>query len=161
MAQEGNPEQQEAMQKLRWMIGNWAGSSIVNIGDQKQLTNIRESIQSGLDGTILTINVIATDKDSNTRRQLLAYTSFSVISYDLKNKSYRWTSWRNSEKYYDEYSFSVDNNSFEYISNENGGKVRYKAKLGSDGEFLETGEYSKDGSSWGEFITMKLRKSRR
>lgn len=159
-AQKGNVEQKEAMKKLQWMTGDWSGSSTVAVNGQKLLTNIRESIVPGLDGTILLINVWATDKDTNTNRQSLAYTAFSVISYDVKNHKYRWNTWRNSGDAYDEHPFKVGDQSFEYVADENGGQVRYKASLGSNGEFLETGEYSEDGTAWGEFITMKLFKKR-
>ena len=125
-----------------------------------QVTNIRESVQKALDGTILLINVWATDKDSNTNRQSLAYSAFSVISYDVTNRKYRWTTWRNNGKDYDEHSFTVGDREFEYITDENGGKVRYKARLGEGGAFLETGEYSKNETDWAEFITMKLVKKR-
>ena len=161
IAQRGNAEQKAAIDKLRWMTGSWAGTSTVKTDSIMQVTNIRETIVSALDGTILQITVRATDKDTNTNRQSLAYTAFSVISYDLKDKKYVWTSWRNTENDYDQHSFTVGDNSFEYISKENGGQVRYKASSGSNGEFLETGEYSKNGSDWGQFITMKLLKVQR
>ena len=155
-AQPGNKEQKDAINKLKWMTGTWTGTSTVSVDDQTQVTNIREIVQPALDGTILQITVRATDKDTTTRRQSLAYTSFSVISYDLKNKKYRWTTWRNNGNDYDQINFTVGNQSFEYISNENGGQVRYKAAPGSKGEFLETGEFSKNGTDWGKFISMQL-----
>jgi hypothetical protein len=159
-AQEGNTEQQAAINKLQWMTGSWTGSSLLQFESKKVFTNIRETVQPALDGTILLINVKATDRDTTTNRQSIAYTSFSVISYDTKNKKYRWTTWRNSGSEYDEHPFTVGDNSFEYTSNENGGTVRYKASTGSKGEFLETGEYSKDGTTWEQFITMKLLKTK-
>ena len=93
-AQKGDREQKEAIQKLYWMKGNWNGTSTITIDGQKRITHIRESVQTSLDGTILQINVRATDADSLTNKQSLAYTSFSVVFYDTKNKMYRWTSWR-------------------------------------------------------------------
>ena len=161
VAQKGNAEQKEAIHQLQWMIGNWSGTSIAMIDSQKIITNIRESVEPALDATILLINVRATDKDSNTNRQSLAYTSFSVISYDLKNKRYLWTSWRNNGNNYDQHEFKVGSQSFEYSSTDNGNTTRYKAALGSEGEFLETGEYSKKGGAWEPFISMKLTKSGR
>ncbi len=157
MAQKGNAEQIEAIEKLHWMTGSWSGTSLVNADNQQNLTNIRETVQPALDGTILLINVWATDKDTNTNRQSLAYTAFSVISYDLKNKKYKWTTWRNSGNAYDQHDFKVGDNSFEYTTDENGGKTRYRASF-SNGEFFETGEFSKNGDNWTQFITMKLQK---
>src|SRR5579875_3390443 len=131
LAQKGNSEQIEAMQKLRWMIGSWSGKSFINMDDEKRVTHIRETVQSSLDGTILLINVRATDADSISHKQSLAYTSFSVVSYDVANKRYRWTSWRTNGRDYEEEPFIVGDNSFEYSTKENGKAVRYKANLSS------------------------------
>ncbi len=159
-AQKGNADQKAAMQKLRWMMGTWRGQSTVSADTIKRITNINETVQASLDGTILQITVRATDRDTNTNRQSLAYTSFSVISYDVKNKKYRWTSWRTSGRDYEEQPFTVGINSFEYTSEEDGRQIRYKATLSPKGEFLERGDYSKDGSSWTSFITMRLVRSK-
>lgn len=155
-AQKGNAVQKAAVNKLRWMTGAWTGSSEVSVDGQTQITAIQETVRAALDGTILQINVSATDKDSNTQHRSLAYTSFSVISYDLRDKTYRWTTWRNNGDAFDQKNFKVGDNSFEYTDRENGSEVRYKAVRGSKGEFLETGEYSKNGTDWTKFITMKL-----
>lgn len=158
-AQKGNPEQKAAIKKMQWLIGDWRGTSTVLVDGLKRITNIKESVQTALDGTILQITVRATDKDSSTRLQSLAYTSFSVISYDIKKQVYRWTTWRNNGNDYDQYPFTVGDNFFEYTSENNDGKVRYKGMLGSKGEFLETGEFLKK-DSWQQFINMKLIKSK-
>ena len=159
-AQKGNAEQQQAIQKLFWMKGNWSGTSTLVIDGQNRITHIRESVQPALDGTILQVTVRATDADSFTNKQSLAYTSFSVIFYDVKNKSYRWTSWRTNGNNYEQEPFAVGNNSFEYTSKENGRTIRYKANLAGNGAFIETGEYSGSGSDWTQFATMKLLKSK-
>ena len=159
-AQKGNQEQKAAMQKLNWMRGNWNGTSTLFIDDQKRITHIRESVQPSLDGTILLINVRATDADSLTSKQSLAYTYFSVISYDVKNKTYQWTSWRTNGNDYEQNPFTVGKTSFEYTSKEGGKTIRYKANLSDNGAFLETGEYGGNGSVWTPFVTMNLAKSR-
>lgn len=161
LAQKGNTEQKEAMQKLKWMIGNWTGKSFVNIDDEKHITYIRETVQSALDGTILLINVRATDADSINHKQSLAYTSFSVVSFNVADKKYRWTSWRTNGRDYEEEPFIAGDNSFEYTTKENGKDVRYKANLSSHGEFLETGEFKVNDTSWQQFIAMKLIKTKR
>ncbi len=161
LAQTGNGDQKLALKKLQWMIGSWSGTSTVTTENQKRITHIKETVQPSLGGTILLINVRATDADTFTNKQSLAYTSFSVISFDTKKKTYRWTSWRTNGNDYEEENFEVGNQSFDYTSHERGGQVRYKANLDSKGEFLETGEYSTDGATWKEFITMKLLKSKR
>lgn len=159
-AQKGSSEQKEAMQKLYWMKGNWSGTSTLIINGQKRITQIRESVRPALDGTILQISVRATDADSFTNKQSLAYTSFSIISFDAKNKTYRWTSWRTNGNDYEQEPFTVGNNSFEYTSKENNRTIRYNANVAENGAFLETGEYLQDGSEGTPFVTMKLVKSK-
>ena len=160
-AQNGNAGQKTAIQKLHWMVGNWSGTSIALRNEGNRITNIRESVSEALDGTLLLIHVTATDKDSDTQRQSIAYTAFSVISYDVTNEKYRWTTWRNSGVSYDEHSFTVGDRSFEYITEEKKQKVRYKAMLSEENAFLETGEFFGNDDKWIQFITMKLMKKRK
>ncbi len=148
--------QQNAMQKLHWLAGIWKGKSELNAGGKRQTTNIQEIIKPALDGTIYTVLAKGTAMDSATQKQVVVYNSFGVVSYDEKSRQYRWKTWRNPGEAYDENAFKVGDNSFEYVASENGGSMRYKANLDETGQWIETGEYSKDNATWAVFITMKL-----
>ncbi len=152
--------QQAAMQQLRWLIGRWTGTSEVIVEDNKYQTYVQEIITPMLNGTIYTVSARGTAKDSITNKMALVYNSFGVISYNVKDKQYRWRTWRNPGDSYDEATFKVGDNSFEYLSNENGGFVRYKANLNEKGQWVETGEYTKDKQTWSLFINMTLNKRR-
>lgn len=152
--------QQAAMQQLRWLVGRWSGTSEVNVNGNKQITYVQEIITPMLNGTIFTVSARGTALDSATNKMTLVYSSFGVISYNVKDKQYRWRTWRNPGDSYDEANFKVGENSFEFISNENGGYMRYKANLNENGQWVETGEYSKDKQTWGLFINMTLTKRR-
>lgn len=152
--------QQAAMQQLRWLIGRWTGTSEVNVEGNKQVTNVQEIIAPMLNGTIYTVSARGTAIDSATKKMAVVYNSFGVISYNVKEKQYRWRTWRNPGDSYDESTIKVEDNSFEFTTNENGGYVRYKASLNEKGQWVETGEYSKDKVTWGLFITMTLNKRR-
>lgn len=152
--------QQAAMQQLRWLIGRWTGKSEVDVDSNKQVTYVQEIITPMLNGAIFSVSARGSAIDSATNKMTLVYSSFGVISYNVKDKQYRWRTWHNPGDSYDEASFKVGEDSFEYISNENGGFMRYKANLNENGQWVETGEYSKDKQTWGLFINMVLDKRR-
>jgi len=152
--------QQAAMQQLRWLIGRWTGKSEVTVPGNRQLTNVQEIITPMLNGTIFTVAARGTAIDSVTNKMTLVYNSFGVISYNIKDKQYHWRTWRNPDDSYDEAIIKVGENSFEYITNENNGSMRYIATLNDNGQWVETGELSKDKQSWGQFATMTLNKRR-
>lgn len=152
--------QQAAMQQLRWLVGRWSGTSEVNVDSNRQVTYVQEIITPMLNGTIFTVSARGTALDSATNKMTLVYSSFGVVSYNVKDKQYRWRTWRNPGDSYDEMNFKVGENSFEFIANENGGYMRYKASLNENGQWIETGEYSKDKQTWGLFINMTLNKKR-
>lgn len=151
--------QQAAMQQLRWLVGRWTGTSEVNVDSNKQVTYVQEIITPMLNGTIFTVSARGAAVDSANKMSLV-YNSFGVISYNVKEKQYHWRTWRNPGDSYDDAVVKVDDNSFEYISNENGGYIRYKATLNENGQWTESGEYSKDKETWGLFINMLLNKKR-
>jgi hypothetical protein len=152
--------QQSAMQQLKWLIGRWTGKSEVNVDGKKQVTLIQQIITPMLNGAIYTVSARGTATDSATNKTALVYNAFGVISYNVKDKQYRWRTWRNPGDSYDEANIKVGENSFEFIASENGGFIRYKASLNEKGQWIETGEYSKDKQTWGLYITMTLNKRR-
>ena len=152
--------QQAAMEQLKWLIGKWSGKSEVTVEGHTDVTYVQEIINPMLDGTIYTVAAQGSAIDSAKDKMKPVYNSFGVISYNTKEKQYRWRTWRNPGDSYDEATFKVGDKSFEYISNENGGYMRYKANLNEQGQWVETGEFSKDKQTWGLFIRMTLTKKR-
>ena len=152
--------QQTAMQRLRWLIGRWSGTSEVNVENNRQVTYVQQIITPMLNGTIFTVSARGTALDSATNKMALVYNSFGVISYNVKEKQYRWRTWRNPGDSYDEAAINIADSSYEYIANENDGFMRYKSRLNEKGQWVETGEYSKDKQTWGLFINMTLNKRR-
>jgi hypothetical protein len=152
--------QQTAMDQLKWLVGRWTGKSEVTVEGHTIVTYVQEIIAPMLDGTIYTVSARGTSMDSATGKIKPVYSSFGVISYNVKEKQYRWRTWRNPGDSYDEATFKVGDNSFEYISNENNGYMRYKANLNEQGQWVETGEFSKDKQTWGLFINMTLNRRR-
>jgi hypothetical protein len=150
--------QQAAMQQLKWLVGRWTGRSELSVEGHTIVTYVQEIITPMLDETIYTVSARGSSIDSTTGKIKAVYNSFGVISYNIKEKQYRWRTWRNPGDSYDEAAFKVGENLFEYISNENGGYMRYKANLNEQGQWVETGEFSKDKQTWGLFIKMTLNK---
>src|SRR3954453_913865 len=156
-SQENNAQtQQNAMQQLKWLVGRWVGKSELTVKGQTIVTNVQEIITPMLNGAILNVSARGTSLDSATNKMKIVYNSFGVVSYDVKEKQYHWRTWRNPGDSYDEITIKVVDGSFEYITNENGGYMRYKANLNEQGQWIETGEFSEDKQTWGLFIRMTL-----
>src|SRR5689334_5951105 len=103
--------QQMAMQQLKWLIGRWTGRSELTVEGQTIVTYVQEIITPMLDETIFTVSARGTSIDSATNKMKLVYNSFGVVSYNVKEKQYRWRTWRNPGDTYDEESFKVGENS--------------------------------------------------
>ena len=155
-AQPTEKVQKGAMQKLNWLIGEWAGTSEVNMGGKKSSVFVKETVRPNLDSTIFIINGQGTQKDSVTNTQRIVHDAFAVVSYDEKQNKFRWNAWRIPGGTYGELEIKLGNNSFEWMTQVKGGQTRYKATLNEKGQWIEIGEFSRDGVKWFKYITMVL-----
>jgi hypothetical protein len=151
--------QKEAIKKLNWLLGEWSGTSVVNMGGKKStLVYVSESVRPNLDSTILTINGQGVEKDSLTKKDVIVHDAFAVISFDEKQKRFRWSAWRIPGGSYGDLEIALGDRSFEWSTKVQGGQTRYKARLNEKGQWIEVGEFSKDGIKWFKYITLTLNK---
>ena len=157
-AQQTEDAQKNALRKLSWLIGEWSGTSEVNMGGKKSTVFVKESVRPSLDSTIFIINGRGTEKDSLTNLDKIVHDAFAVVSFDESKNKYRWNAWRIPGGTYGELEIKIGINSFEWMTIVQGGQTRYKAILNEKGQWIEIGEFSKDGVKWYKFITMTLNK---
>ena len=151
-------EQKEAIKKLHWLLGEWHGSSVINMGGKKSTVFVTETVKPNLDSTIFIINGRGTEKDTLTNNDIIVHDAFAVISYNEKQKEFRWNAWRIPGGTYGELEIKLGDKSFEWATQVKGGQTRYKAYLNEKGQWIEIGEFSSDGIKWFKFITMTLEK---
>jgi hypothetical protein len=152
-------EQKEALKKLSWMIGEWEGvSEIYNVDGSKSVVNMREKAAYNLDSSIIVVNGKGYVKDSVSNTNKMGHDAMAVVSYNAKEKKYRWNAWRNPGGIYTDLEIMAGDRSFEWGMEVPGGKTRFKAHLNEKGQWVETGEFSRNGKDWINFMSMTLDK---
>lgn len=152
------PEAQiEAMKKLAYLAGTWEGEGWIEMGPRVTFRG-GETVQSKLDGTVLLVEGAFFARPAGAPAEIPVHTTLAVISFDPKTKSYRFASWLATGGS-GERELTVGENSWSWeIVPPMGGKIRYTFTLTEAGEWLETGERTKDGAEWKKFFEMRLKK---
>lgn len=150
-----HPDLTAAMQKLTFMQGNWHGTAWVQMGPQKHAANQTESVQWHANGTVLTIDGMGTDANDPSVK---VHQAFAVISYDLAQKRYRMLAFRSDGNPVDADLTVLDDGSIQWgFKHPMAGTIRYHIRL-QDGKWVETGDVSRDGTTWTPFFEMSLEK---
>jgi hypothetical protein len=147
----------KAMDKLAFLVGDWGGeaTAFTQAGQMKLWQS--EWIRPKLKGQILAVEGMG--------RRLLA----SGPADTLFNAwaTIEWT----AEKGYMMKSVTLDGRSGEFpltvsdsgfvwgIDLPQGGKVRYTMRLSPSGEWMENGQYTRDGSTWYPVMDMRLKRT--
>ena len=151
--------QNESIKKLSWLLGEWSGTSVVNMGGKKNtIVYVNESVRPSLDSTIYIINGQGFERDSLTKKDVIVHDAFAVVSFDDKQNKFRWSAWRIPGGTYGDLEITLGDKSFEWSTKVQGGQTRYKARLNEKGQWIEVGEFSKDGIKWFKYITLTLDK---
>ena len=135
------------------MVGNWEGSGWSRSPDGKQVTfNQTENIYNKLDGKILVINGLGTDKTTNEK----VFEAFGVISFNTHENKLVMNAYTMDGKH-TQANFEVTKTGFDWWFDTGSGTVKYKATLTSD-TWVEEGFYSPDDENWYPFFKMELKK---
>lgn len=147
-----SPESRDKMQALAFLVGEWQGEAWMQMGPgRREEAAQREWIEWKAGGEVLLIQGRG-EVDGKPVHEALA-----TITWDQRAGRYAMWTYRAgsgatvpSIEVGDErvvWGFDVPN-----------GKVRYTISLDGEGRWVEVGEYSSDGTTWMEFLGMKLRK---
>jgi len=154
-AKYANEENQEKMQALKFLIGDWQGTGWMFLANKQKMTFIQtEKIEWKLDKTIILIEGKGLSQDSN----------------DIIHHALAVVTWIDTKQLYQFSSNLADGRGgvFEAKTNQNGdfiwwttstnGTRRFTIKINEKGEWFEIGEFSKDGEKWFQFFEMTLKK---
>jgi len=150
-------EQLEAISKLDWLIGNWKGEGWIEFrpGERRTFTQT-EIVQRKAGGTVVTVEGHGITKNAGTNATVLD--AFTVVSYDLRKKKYRWQS-HTDKGHFTDTELTVGQRTFQWaVDAGNFGTMRYTMVLNDKGEWFEIGEVSRDGQPWRKFFEMTLTK---
>lgn len=159
-AQEPEKAQKEALKKLAWLIGEWEGAGSINMGGgNKNSITVHESVRFDLDSTVILFNGKGFQQDSATNANRKGHDAFAVVSYNIRDNKYRWNAWRIPGGTYNEVEIIPGDKSFEWSAMVQGGQTRFKTYMNAMGQWVETGEFSRDGQKWTQFMIMTLDKA--
>jgi len=151
---DNGPEARAAMKKLAFLVGNWQGDALLTMGPQPSEANQVETVESRLDGAVLLVEGRGTSKvDPN----MVVHHALAVISYDVAKKTYDVNAYLSTGHHVIATGKVHADGSFEWGFSSGGRTMRYIIRLAND-MWVETGEYSMDGSTWNKFIEMQLKK---
>ena len=126
--------QREAMKKLAFLVGHWAGPVTIARGPSELLRLTQtENVQYKLDGLVLLIEGQSTGADGKPRFQ-----AFATIAYDDASHSYRFRAY-NAGHYVDT-ELAMELDGFSWRFDEGPAKVQNVMHLTSKGEWQETAD---------------------
>jgi hypothetical protein len=144
--------QRQAMKKLEFLVGHWAGSATVvrAPGEPLKLTQT-EDVQFKLDGLVLLIEGTGHSVDGQA-----VYHALATISYDDAANAYHFRAY-NDGRYLDT-ALAVTPNAFDWGFTSGPVKVNNAMKLSNDGDWLETTEVTMGSAPPRRTVEMKLRR---
>lgn len=158
VAQPGEPtaETREAMARLSFLVGSWKGDAWTQMGPQREEMTQTESVAAHLDGLVIVIDGEGRLKSNPDK---IVHLAFATITYDPGTKGYRVLAVRKDGKSVDATGAFTEDGAFQWGFAMMGGSVRFLIRLTEAGEWLETGEFSADGTEWKQYLEMRLKRA--
>jgi len=146
-------ETRAAMDKIRFLEGNWKGSGWIRMGPQKHEFIQTESVTAHANGTVLTIDGLGRDA---ANPEVPVHQAFAVISYDQKAGKYLMRAFRADGNQVDaDFAVNPDGSITWGFVHPMAGNIRYHIRY-EDNKWRENGETSRDGKTWMPFLEMTL-----
>lgn len=156
-AQPGEPtaETREAMARLSFLVGSWKGEAWTQMGPQRTDIIQTESVAAHLDGLVI---VIDGEGRLKSNPDTIAHLAFATITYDAEKKGYRVQAVRKDGKSVDAAGRIAEDGAFQWGFDVEGRSVRFTISLTEEGEWLEIGDYSLNGTEWKQYLEMRLKR---
>lgn len=156
-AQTPTPTASARLQPFLFLEGDWRGEGWIQMGPGKKSEFIQtETVRRKLDGSILTIEGLGVDKTNPTRT---IHNAFATVAYDTPSGTYRMRAYKADGAYTDALAtLNADGSMTWGFDYPGAGKVRFTIGLNSGGQWVERGEFSRDGVQWLQNFAMTLTK---
>ena len=143
-----------AMAPLGWLVGEWEGTGTMQMRTGAEVASVHEKVEGRLGGRVLIMEGIGREPRGD-RSGRVVHHAFGVLSYDPENKRHLFRAFRDGGVV--EAETRLADGVFTWEIAVPGGRSRYQIRRDGE-EWLETGEYSADGSTWRKFFEMRLRR---
>ncbi len=147
----------EALQPLAFLVGTWEGEGWMMMGrGQRSTSQVIETAQWKLDGTVLLVEGLGTRTDENGDTHTV-HNAMGVISYDAATQNYLFRAYRTGGQYVDADVTMTDSTLVWQFEAPHAGIIRYALDLIDPNRWQENGEMSRDGgTTWFPFFGMTL-----
>ncbi len=144
------------MEKVQWLVGKWKGEGWMMFGpEEKHTFSQTETVTSKLNGILLAIEGLGTDRESN-----IIHNAFAVLSFDSANQKFVMRAHKADGAFTEADAIVDDKGNFIWgFSHPYAGELRFTIKQNDKGQWYEIGEVSSDGgNSWFQNFELLLNK---
>lgn len=145
-----------AMERLAYLVGEWEGEGWMQMGGQRLTFRGGERVQSRLGGLALLVEGDFTSRPPGATRDVPVHQTLGVITFDEATSTYRFATWLATGAT-GSYTLELRPDGWRWHIDVGAGTLRYTATFPGD-EWVEIGEFSRDGANWDQFFEMRLRR---
>lgn len=145
------PRPNADMKPLAFLVGTWQGTGWAQTRDGRHEFNIRERIEPKLEGNVFLVEGIGKDGSGKVHHHALAFFHYDKAAGHFKVKAFR-----KDGSYVDAKGEMKDGAFVWGFEQPQAGTVRFTLKLNEQGQWVEIGEFSRDGKQWFKMMEMTL-----
>ena len=146
--------QGEAMKKLAFLVGTWAGDATTVRSNQKITVKQTEEVSFKLDGLVLLIEGTGRNPESAE----VMFRALATVSYDDAAGVYHFRAY-NDGSYLDT-ELKVPDRGFEWGYKAGPTQIAFAMKLNDAGDWVETGDVAMGNTPAQRFFDMTVRKQK-
>jgi hypothetical protein len=139
------------MKPIAFLAGSWKGTGWVQTREDRPTFTIQEKIEPKLDGSVFLVEGIGKDAGGKVHHHALAFFHFDKQAGHFKVKAFR------KDGGFVDAKGEMKDGAFVWgFDPPQGRKVRFTLKLNDKGQWVETGEFTRDGKEWMKMLEMTL-----
>lgn len=147
------PKPTPEMKPIEFLVGAWKGTGWVQTREGKQEFTINEKVESKLNGSVFLVEGIGKASDGHIAHHALAF-----FHFDKQKNEFRIKAFRKDGGYVDAKGEMKEGKFIWGFDQPQAGKVRFTLHLNDRNQWVEIGEFSRDGNQWMKFMEMTLDK---
>jgi hypothetical protein len=147
----------KAMEKLRFLVGDWGGEATAMVGRGQQIRVFQtEWVRPKVGGQVIAVEGLARRYAPEGLKDTV-FNSWAVIEWAADRGYFMRSHVMDGRT--GEFPIQVSDSGFVWGFDVPGGKVRYTMALTPAGEWYEKGEFTRDGTQWLPTMEMRLKKT--
>lgn len=150
---EPTPEPTADMKPIAFLAGSWKGTGWAQTREGRANFTINETIEPKLDGSVFLVEGIGKDEKGKVHHHALAF-----FHYDKQAGHFKVKAFRKDGGYVDAKGEMKDGTFIWGFDIPQSGQIRFTLKINDKGQWVETGEFSRDGKQWIKTMEMTLDK---